>query len=82
MSGVFSFVSWRSCWKKLEPILRRTLKTNADSAGRNYLTGGYGFALPRLPFRPQESGEECGRRFGIAQNFFESPTISVYELIK
>ena len=30
MSGVFSFVSWRSCWKKLEPILRRT-PTNEDA---------------------------------------------------
>ena len=30
MSGVFSFVSWRSCWKKSEPILRRT-PTNEDA---------------------------------------------------
>jgi len=34
----------------------------ADSAGRNNLSGGNGFALPRLISRPQEgSGEEYGQ---------------------
>ncbi|KKR23814.1 MAG: hypothetical protein UT53_C0007G0032 [Candidatus Yanofskybacteria bacterium GW2011_GWD2_39_48] len=36
--------------------------TKKDSAGRNNLSGGNGFALPRLISRPQEgSGEEYGQ---------------------
>jgi len=49
--------------------------TNADEAGRNNLSGGMDFALPRLISRPQEgSGEECGR---VSEYFFFAPEFRI-----
>ena len=53
------------CLKKSEPILQK-IPTNETETMRTrqgkLFFWGFGFALPRLIFRPQEgSGEECGR---------------------
>src|SRR3989338_5141453 len=47
------------CLKKSEPILRKTLKTNADSAGRNNVSGG--MDSPCIGSRP-------ARRRGLGRN--------------
>ena len=67
------------CWKKLEPILRRTLKTNADSAGRNILLGIW--IRPASADFPPAGGVWGGMRAGFGLGVFGN-SAAIYQILK